>query len=296
MRIIGARLTLCVLLGLLAGCGNQSDNPNEINRPSVEAKSQAVIKDSPIFNSNYLQLKTKQIVENAPNMTLQPKTTQEAAQMKQTDVTKTNFQGIIFTHGPRSKKEVALTFDDGPDVYNTTRILNILSKYHIKATFFIVGTQAKAHPEMVKRIAMNGNAIGNHSWDHPDLTRRKNQQIYSELSETNQLLYSIVGYHPDIFRPPYGSTNRRVVSQISSMGYAIIDWSVDTLDWAGSSVPQIMRHVHQELYPGGIILEHSAENSHNTVQALPQIITELKSQGYTFVTIPELLNIPDRMR
>jgi peptidoglycan-N-acetylglucosamine deacetylase len=296
MRILGVHLALLAFIGLLVGCKNQSNNENVLYHPVVLSHSQVVKQDSPIFNKKPLQIEGKQIVVNAPSLALKIDETRAASPIKQIAVTKTNFQGTIFVNGSRSKKEIALTFDDGPDVYNTTKILDILNKYQVHATFFIVGTQAETHPEMVKKIAENGYAIGNHSWDHPDLTRLSNQQIYNELSKTNQLLYSIVGYYPDIFRPPYGSTNHRVVKEIASMGYAIIDWSVDTRDWAGISVSQIMRNVHQEMYPGGIILEHSAENSHHTIQALPEIITELKAQGYTFVTIPELLKIPDRMK
>lgn len=210
------------------------------------------------------------------------------------DQTATNT--ILFYSGPRSAKQVALTFDDGPDVHFTPQILDILKRNGIKATFFIVGTRAQAHPEMVKRIAAEGHVIGNHTWDHPKLTKLPPDQIRSEIDRTNQLLHSIVGYYPAIFRPPYGLASPDIVREAGSLGYKVIDWSVDTRDWAGTPAPQIMNFVRTETRPGGIILQHCAggrrENLSNTVSALPEIISTLKSQGYTFTTVPELVHIP----
>lgn len=149
---------------------------------------------------------------------------------------------------------------------------------------------------MVKRIASDGHAIGNHTWDHPDLVKLTPDQIRSEVDKTEQLLSQLLGYRPAIFRPPYGAANPNDIQLISSLHYKIIDWSVDTRDWAGTPAPQIMDYVHKEFHPGGIILQHCAggksENLSNTVAALPEFIAALKAQGYSFVTIPNLLNIP----
>lgn len=202
----------------------------------------------------------------------------------------------VYRSGSRSKKEVALTFDDGPDNQYTPEILNILHKHGVKATFFVIGARAKANPGMVKRIAREGHVIGNHTWDHPDLMKLSPAQIRVELAQTDDALRSILGYNPALFRPPYGAASAQVVKEVTAMGYKVIDWSIDTRDWAGTPTPVILQYVHKELYPGGIILEHCAggeeEDLSNTVRALPQIITSLKAKGYTFVTIPKLLNIP----
>ncbi|UOF88625.1 polysaccharide deacetylase family protein [Fodinisporobacter ferrooxydans] len=209
-----------------------------------------------------------------------------------------NQSQILYYSGSRSLKEAALTFDDGPDVSFTSKILRILKQYHIHATFFIVGARAQAHPEMVQRIARDGNAIGNHTWNHPDLKRLSPIQIRNEIEKTDELLQSLVGYKPALFRPPYGSTSKAILQEIGGMGYKVIDWSVDTRDWAGTPVPQIMNNVRQEIYPGGIILQHCAGNTlgmEHTVQTLPEIITTLQKQGYTFVTVPELLHIPAKI-
>lgn len=191
-----------------------------------------------------------------------------------------------------SSKQVALTFDDGPDNNYTLQILDILKKYKIKATFFLIGARAKAHPDVVKKIINEGHVIGNHTWNHPDLLRLSKNDVLTEVSMADEELFKIAGYHSTLFRPPYGNTNSHLNKILISKGYNIILWSVDTRDWAGTSVYGIMKDVRNEIRPGGIILQHCNGNLSNTVKALPQIITYLKDKGYSFVTIPELLNIP----
>lgn len=202
---------------------------------------------------------------------------------------------IVFHHGPSNKKLAALTFDDGPDVHYTTEILKILKQHGIKATFFIVGSRAEAHPEMVKRIHEEGHAIGNHTWDHPNLKKITMTQIKSEVDRTDRLLTSLIGYKPHIFRPPYGFANASDIKELGRLGYKVIDWSVDTRDWAGTPPDRIIEYVHKEATPGAIVLEHCAGGRHekldNTIEALPRIISYFKERGYRFVTIPELLHI-----
>lgn len=206
----------------------------------------------------------------------------------------------LYYAGPEQGKQVALTFDDGPDNHFTIQILDILKKNKVKATFFIVGEKAKAHPEVVKRIVNEGHVIGNHSWDHSNFTKISTEEVKQEISKTQDELNSIVGFRPTLFRPPYGALNSSEIMTITSMGLSIIDWSVDTRDWAGTSTQQIMRYVKKELKPGGIILQHCAigkkENLSNTVNALEQMIPLLKNEGYTFVTVPTLLSLPDSQK
>lgn len=208
----------------------------------------------------------------------------------------TNVKSLYYS-GPQQGKQVALTFDDGPDNHFTLQILDILKKNNVKATFFIVGENAKAHPEVVKRIIREGHAIGNHSWDHPDFPKISTEKITEEIRKTQDELNSIVGFRPAMFRPPYGAVNSSDNAIITSMGLNIIDWSVDTKDWAGASPQQILNEVKKELQPGGIILQHCAGgkkgNLSNTVAALEQMIPLLKKEGYTFVTVPKLLSLPE---
>lgn len=203
---------------------------------------------------------------------------------------------ILYSSTGRALKQVALTFDDGPDVYYTSQILDILKQNKVKATFFIIGTRAQTHPEMIRRIVREGHSIGNHTWNHSNLSKLSPERVKEEVQKTEQVLYNITGFKTAMFRPPYGAASARTTSEISSLGYNIVNWSVDTRDWANTPVPQIMKFVKKEVYPGGIILQHCAggknEDLSNTVNALPQIISLLRSQDYSFVTVQDLLNIP----
>lgn len=203
---------------------------------------------------------------------------------------------VLYSSPNRTLKQVALTFDDGPDTYYTPQILEVLKQNNVKATFFIVGLRAQSHPDMVRRIVSEGHAIGNHTWDHPVLSKLTADKVKDQVQRTEQLLYNITGSKTTMFRPPYGLATPQVTNEISSLGYKIIDWSVDTKDWAKTPIPQIMDYINNELYPGGIILQHCSggkgSNLSNTVKALPQIISSLRSQGYSFVTVQDLLGIP----
>lgn len=158
---------------------------------------------------------------------------------------------LIHYSGPSDKKkQAALTFDDGPDDRYTLQILDILKKYNVKATFFLIGQKAKAHPDVVKRIVQEGHAIGNHTWSHPDLDKIGTVKVMEEISKTQDELASIIGYRPTLFRPPYGAVNPADLQAISDMGLSIVNWSVDTRDWAGTPTQGILSAVHKELKPG----------------------------------------------
>jgi peptidoglycan/xylan/chitin deacetylase (PgdA/CDA1 family) len=202
---------------------------------------------------------------------------------------------MIFFKGSGGKKAVALTFDDGPDTYYTNQVLAILKKEGVHATFFVVGKNAQAHPEMIRRILQEGHVLGNHSWNHPDLTRLSPSQAVAQIERTDAVVFKLTGKHMRLLRPPYGKLNAQLKQRFHQLGYTIVNWSVDTRDWAGTPVAKIMRYVRKETGPGGIILQHSMGapgHLDNTIQALPRIIHYLKSHGYEIVTVPELLDIP----
>ncbi|MDQ0197108.1 polysaccharide deacetylase family protein [Neobacillus ginsengisoli] len=203
------------------------------------------------------------------------------------------FPGVVIYKGNSHLKRVALTFDDGPDNYYTPRILDILRAKGVPGTFFMVGKQAKSFPDMVRRIVEEGNAIGNHSWDHPKLWTLTKEQVTQEIVSTENEIQRITGRRSKLFRPPYGRVNPAEVVLIHNLGYRIIDWSVDTLDWKGTPAPTILQSVNKEVSPGGIILEHCLAGRpgelNGTLQALPQIIDHLRAKGYKFVTVPTLI-------
>lgn len=198
--------------------------------------------------------------------------------------------------GPVKKpegKQIALTFDDGPDKTYTPQVLDILKKHDVKATFFVVGIQIAKYGDVLKRIQKEGHAIGNHSYNHAKLTERTPKQIAEEIAKTDEALRKVLGSGTDLFRAPYGATNEQVKSTVASAKQELIHWTVDTKDWAGTPPEQIMEIVKEHAKPGGIILMHSFGGKNgkldNTVEVLPQMIEYLKQKGYTFVTVPELL-------
>lgn len=193
----------------------------------------------------------------------------------------------------KNVKRVALTFDDGPDSKYTPAILDILKKQNVKATFFIVGKQAEAHPDMLKRIVSEGHVIGNHSWNHRQMNKLNAADIDADLKKTDELLQSITGIAPTLFRAPYGAVSSTLTAETAKNNLKLVGWTSDTRDWDGSKPDEMMNTVHRQLKPGGIVLMHcfggKGGDLSNTVAFLPNLIADLEKQGYTLVTVPELL-------
>ena len=183
----------------------------------------------------------------------------------------------------KSAKLVALTFDDGPSKTVTPKILKILKKHNIKATFFMVGSQVNDNPKTAKQVQEAGHEIGNHTYSHPNLKNLTNAQIKSQLSRTTTAIKKATGHNPTLFRPPYGSVDNRVRAQSK---LPVVLWSVDTLDWQHHNSKKILEYVKKETYPGAIILMHDIHMP--TADGLESVITYLEKQGYTFVTVSEL--------
>jgi peptidoglycan/xylan/chitin deacetylase (PgdA/CDA1 family) len=191
-------------------------------------------------------------------------------------------------------KAIALTFDDGPWPYTTPKILATLKQQKIKATFFVIGKHVKLYPQTLKQVVAEGHVIGNHTWSH-EYGSYSQAAAARELDDTAKLVYKITGVKTVLFRPPAGILNNGLVATAQEEKYAVILWSVDSRDWryrGGTSSPSLVESVVKEAKPGGIILMHDGGGDRTTtVQALPQIITQLKKQGYTFVTVPELMEL-----
>ncbi|WP_344991406.1 polysaccharide deacetylase family protein [Nonomuraea helvata] len=194
---------------------------------------------------------------------------------------------------PRSRKFdcsklkcVALTFDDGPGEY-TARLLDLLRAHDVRATFFVVGQMVEADKggRLTRRIVEEGHEIGNHSWSHPALAGLPREQIERQLKRTDDLVEKLTGVRMRVMRPPYGSTNERVVAELRREGLAEILWSVDTLDWL-NRVPAVVAKRAGAAKPGSIVLLHDIHRS--TVEAVPAILATLAKKGYTFVTVSEL--------
>jgi len=193
-------------------------------------------------------------------------------------------------NSPEKQRQIALTFDDGPDLKYTPQILNILRKHHVKATFFLTGSHAKAHPNMVKRIVKEGHVIGNHSYNHPNLLELSDPVFQEEINKTNKILQTITGRSPRLMRPPYGFINEQQLQWLIGQEFKIINWNVDSFDWKVNSSEEVKKNILDHVTPGSIILQHSTNSE--TVDALPTIIKTLRAKKMRFVTVPELLNIP----
>lgn len=180
------------------------------------------------------------------------------------------------------KKIIALTFDDGPSYY-TKSILETLNKYNIKATFFVIGNKVKTYKDILKKVIESGNEIGNHTYNHKLLSRLKDDEFKEQINKTQELIKEYTGYSPTIFRPSYGTINKRLKKMIN---LEIVLWNIDTLDWKYKSYKTIAKRAISKARDGGIILMHDTHKRSN--DALKIIIEELLKQGFEFVTISEL--------
>ncbi|WP_010268302.1 N-acetylmuramoyl-L-alanine amidase [Paenibacillus senegalensis] len=200
---------------------------------------------------------------------------------------------IIFSGPPDDGKKVALTFDDGPNPTVTPKVLDILKENDVQATFFILGQQVNANIDLLRRIIEEGHAIGNHSWSHPKFDSLSVEEAMNEIEKTQSALENAIGYRPSLFRPPYGALDNDMLDQLQQMNLMAVNWTVDTMDWSGNSAAEIMELVREQIYPGGIILLHDSSRNNrfdNTLDALEILIPELKAEGYSFVTVPEMLD------
>ena len=183
-------------------------------------------------------------------------------------------------------KVIALTFDDGPGPH-TAHLLDILDQYGAKATFFLIGSKVSGQASIVRSIQARGHQLGNHSWSHPELPKLPVDQIAGEVDRTNEAIRQATGVTPAILRPPYGAVNGAVLEQLRLRGMSSILWSVDTRDWADRNSDIVCSRAVAGARPGAIILMHDIHQT--SVGAVPCILSALKQQGYSFVTVQGLL-------
>ncbi|MFN6485215.1 MULTISPECIES: polysaccharide deacetylase family protein [unclassified Nostoc] len=204
------------------------------------------------------------------------------------------FQGktVYKVQPTNNEKVIALSIDDGPWPKTTLEMLDILKQNDVKATFFWVGQALEANPDLAKREVAEGHAIGNHTWHHW-YRRMDEATAKSEIDRTADLIYKITGVKTSLFRPPGGFLNNGLAAYAKSQKDTVIMWSLTSADTDPHAKPQaFVNNVLKGAKPGFIVLMHDGGGDrHRTVQALPQIISGLKQQGYRFVTIPELLKM-----
>ncbi|KUL36978.1 oligosaccharide deacetylase [Streptomyces sp. NRRL F-4489] len=188
---------------------------------------------------------------------------------------------------PGRDREIALTFDDGPDPRYTPEILQLLRRHRARATFFVVGECALAFPDLLHYIAEEGHTIGNHTWTHPQLTALPPGEVRAELGRTSALIEEILGSAPTLARAPYGDWDPLSLAVCNDLGMSPVGWSVDSEDWTRPGPERIADTVLDELGPGAIVLCHDGGGDRlQTVQALEWYLPELLDQGYEPVRVP----------
>ena len=193
--------------------------------------------------------------------------------------------------GNEDRRCVSLTFDDGPDDIMTPKVLDILKENRVKATFFIVGSKAEAHPDLISRIVDEGHIIGSHSWNHGcDFPIQSSDEIYQELSKCERTIYDITGKAMMLFRPPFGVTNPLIADAVEAHGYTTIGWSIRSLDTDDNRDRRdILKGIVERLHNGAIILLHDRCNGADELLRL--LIAALRDNNYDIIRLDEMLHI-----
>jgi len=203
--------------------------------------------------------------------------------------------GRTFTGLPRGAKQLALTYDDGPNDPHTLRLLEVLAKHEVHATFFLIGRYVQQRPDLVREIVKAGHVVGNHTFKHPLLTFKSNAEIRRELSDCNAALRDALGQPVNLFRPPFGGRRPAVLRTARELGLETMMWNVTGYDWNAPPAAVIEQKVSNQIRGGNVILLHDGGHKEmgadrsQTVIATDHLIAKYKSEGYDFVTIPQMI-------
>jgi peptidoglycan/xylan/chitin deacetylase (PgdA/CDA1 family) len=185
---------------------------------------------------------------------------------------------------------IALTFDDGPSATLTPKLLDLLAKHQMKATFFVIGQNAADNPNILRRAVKEGHEIANHSWSHPNLAKMSDEAVRRELQNTDDAISSAIGKRPTLLRPPYGAISARQKRWIhDDFGYRIIIWDVDPLDWKRPGPSVVTSRILKETHAGSIVLAHDIHPP--TIEAMSSTFDQLEQKGFKSVTVSELLSM-----
>lgn len=194
---------------------------------------------------------------------------------------------VKLMRGNPSRRQIALTFDDGPHPDYTPRLLAILKRYQVKATFFVVGEKAEQAPDLVKQELAPGHCVGNHTYHHVNLTRIPDRLVAAEIQACGDVLAAITGTPPHLFRPPGGDYDALVARTADQLGYTLVLWTDDPGDYARPGTSTIETRTLTMARNGGIILIH--DGVQQTIDVLPRLIENLRRRGFEFVTVDELM-------
>ncbi len=187
--------------------------------------------------------------------------------------------------GTVGARVIALTFDDGPSPY-TPAVLSVLQQYQVPATFFEIGDEVGRYPRYSQLLTAAGYPVENHTWSHPDLTKLPPAAVGAQIDQTQGEIQAVTGTTPQCLRPPYDAFNATVLSEVAARGMTTMSYSVDSKDWTRPGVGGIVQAVVGAAFPGAVVGMHDGGGDRSqTVAALPQIITQLRAQGYGFVSV-----------
>jgi len=203
--------------------------------------------------------------------------------------------GRTFTSLARGSRQLALTFDDGPNDPHTLRLLEVLARHNVRATFFLIGRYVQQRPDIVREIVQARHIIGNHTFTHPLLTFKSSADVRKELTDCRAAIQDAVGEHSNLFRPPFGGRRPAVLRIARQLGLEPVMWNVTGYDWSAPPAPVIEKKVSRQIRGGDVILLHDGGHKQmgadrsQTVLATDYLITRYKSEGYNFLTIQHML-------
>ena len=203
--------------------------------------------------------------------------------------------GRTFTSLPRGARQIALTYDDGPNDPHTLRLLEVLAKHNVHATFFMIGRYVQQRPEIVREVVKAGHVIGNHTFTHPLLTLQSAAQIRQELSDCRSALQDAIGDHSNLFRPPFGGRRPATLRIARELGLEPVMWNVTGYDWNAPPSAMIEQKVAKQIRGGDVILLHDGGHKQigadrsQTVLATDSLIAKYQAERYRFVTIQEMM-------
>jgi peptidoglycan/xylan/chitin deacetylase (PgdA/CDA1 family) len=192
-------------------------------------------------------------------------------------------------------RQLALTYDDGPNDPDTLRLMEVLARHNVKATFFVLGRFVREKPEIVQQLVAAGHVIGNHTWDHPHLIFASNSELRRQVLQTQSAVFDACGVTPSLFRPPFGGRRPGTLSTVRELGLEPVMWKVTCFDWKPTSADKVFAHAQKQIRGGDVILMHDgdqlamgADRGHS-VAATDRLVAQYKTQGYDFVTIPDMM-------
>jgi peptidoglycan/xylan/chitin deacetylase (PgdA/CDA1 family) len=208
--------------------------------------------------------------------------------------------GRAFCGGRRGSKQIALTFDDGPNDPHTLKLLDVLSRHGAQATFFLIGRWVQQRPDIAAEIARRGHAIGNHTFSHPLLIFEPDTRIRAEILNCRQVIGDAVGDHSRLFRPPWGGRRPAVFHMARRLGLEPVMWNVTGYDWKAPDAEFIEHKIARRLRGGSVVLLHDGSHAafgvdrSMTIVAVDNVLARYRDQGFQFVTVPEMMSSQDK--